>query len=143
MDRRDRLALEDLQETVKQRERRIMKRINAAASLGRTKYWRAIIDIYCDEVNGFKEIGEANKLLAKQQRDSARGFHKAGDTKGSMQLGLVMPPSWLNVLQVADPELAAVLSDSDGDGDRNQQKKLMRMLVKAFPEYQVRQDIVS
>lgn len=118
-----------------------MKRIDAAFLLPRAKKWRAVVDIYLDETPGLKEVRNANIKMAKEAREKASVFNRKMMT-GDMQLGMIMPPAYWDIISTCDPEFKEIMSeDTKGREDnRGAQIKMFGILAKTFPEFVVPAD---
>lgn len=131
----------EMAEYLGQRDTSRMKRIDDAFALPRAKKWRAVINIYLDETPGLKEVRDGNIQMAKKVRDEASVFNTKLQT-GDMQLGMIMPPAYWDIISTCDPEFKEIMSeDTKGREDnRAAQIKMFALLAKTFPEFVVPQD---
>lgn len=122
-----------------QRTKKLKRRIDDAFLLPRVDKWKAIIKLYCEEVPGLAEQARLHRQVAKQRREEAGIWNQRAVMKGGdMRLGLVLPAPFLDILNACDPEFADAMADNAAPAE---QKKMYRLLVKAFRQYAVPQDL--
>lgn len=132
----------ELQQIIQDRDKERMKQIDSAFMFPRPQRWVKIVEIFMRETPGLREAMRDNALLARQQREEAGIWNEKIRTKDNpdMRLGMVMPPAVLNILETCDPEFKEVMASSENP---KAQKKMFRMLTKAFPQFVVPQDLKS
>lgn len=114
----------------------VMKSIDRAFEIqDRAKRWKSVIAIYLEQVPGLAEVRDGNILLAKQKREQAGLHNRRMKASETMTMGLVMPPAYLNIIATCDPDFDEVMNDSNAS--REAQKKVMKLLHRAFPEFSV------
>jgi len=122
------------------RDKQRMKRIDYAFNLPRTRKWKAVIEIYLDETPGLREVRDGNIKMARDAREKLSVFNQKAMT-GDMQLGMIMPPAYWDIICTCDPEFKEIMTDDTKgqDGTRQQQVKMMKLLMKTFPMFVVPQ----
>jgi len=125
---------------LKDRDQARMKRINYAFTLPRTRKWKAVIEIYLDETPGLIEVRDANIAMAREAREKLGVFNQKAVT-GDMQLGMIMPPAYWDIIATCDPEFDEIMkADTKGlDYNRAEQLKMMKLLMQTFPMFVVPQ----
>lgn len=131
----------ELKAYMDERDKERMKLINNAFMFPRPQRWVKIVDIFVHETPGLKEAMRDNALLARQQREDAGVWNEKVTMKGGeMRLGMVMPPAVLTILETCDPEFKEVMASNENP---KAQKKMFRLLTKAFPQFVVPSDLKS
>lgn len=132
----------ELQQILADRDKERMKMIDNAFMFPRPQRWVKIVEIFARETPGLREAMRDNAALARQQREDAGVWNDKIKMKDNpdMRLGMVMPPAVLTILETCDPEFKEVMASSENP---KSQKKMFRMLTKAFPQFVVPSDLKS